>query len=63
MSQVIMDSEDIAEIKNALTAISLGASTIDYHYPLKAEERLEIIRQQVKRIDKLLPKVAWEGKE
>ena len=63
MSQVRIDSEDIAEIKNALTAISLGASTIDYHYPAKAEDNLVTIRNQVKRIDKLLPKVAWEGKE
>ena len=63
MSQVIMDSEDIAEIKNALTAILLASGTIDYHYPAKAEDNLVTIRNQVKRIDKLLPKVAWEGKE
>ena len=63
MSQVRMDSEDIAEIRNALTAISLGAGTIDYHYPAKAEERLKIIREQIERIDKLLPKVSFEGAE
>jgi len=63
MSQVKIDSEDIAEIKNALTAISLVAQGIDYSYPYKAGEKLKIISEQVKRIDKLLPKVAWEGKE
>jgi len=61
MSQIKMDSEDIAEIKNALTVITLSTETIDYHYPAKAENNLVTIREQVKRIDKLLPKVAFEG--
>ncbi len=61
MSQIKIDSEDIAEIKNALTVISLSAETVDYHYPAKAEDNLVTIREQVKRIDKLLPKVKFEG--
>lgn len=63
MSTLNIDSEDIAEIKNALTVISLSAGTIDYHYPAKAEENLVVIREQVKRIDRLLPRIAFEEKE
>jgi len=33
-SQIRMDSEVIAEIRNALTVIQLAAGTIDYHYPV-----------------------------
>jgi len=51
----------IAEIRNALASINLAAETIDYHYPAKAEDNLVIIRDQVTRIDKLLPDVNFEG--
>ena len=61
MSMIKIDSEDIATIKNALTAISLVTGTIDYSYPFKAEEKLKIIAEQVKRIDRLLPIVAFEA--
>jgi len=61
VSQIKMDSEDIAEIRNALTIINLVTGTIDYHYPLKAENNLATVREQVKRIDKLLPDVKFEG--
>jgi len=58
MSQVIMDSEDIATIKNALQVIE-GYTWIKRENTMFLAE----IHNQVKRIDKLLPKVAWEGKE
>ena len=61
MSQVKMDSEDIAEIRNALTIINLVTGTINYHYPIKAESNLATVREQVKRIAKLLPVVKFEG--
>ncbi len=58
MSQpVAIDSQKIAEIRNALTIINLVTGTIDYHYPLKAKNNLATVREQVKRIDKLLPDV------
>lgn len=44
----------IAEIRDALTKIDLAAEAIDYHYPVKAENGLITIREQVKRIDKIL---------
>ncbi len=62
MSQlVVIDSEKIAEIRNALTIINLVTGTIDYHYPLKAQNNLATVREQVKRIDKLLPDVKFKG--
>ncbi len=60
MSQIKIDSEDIATIRNALASINLAAETIDYHYPAKAEDNLKIIREQVARIDKLLPVIKFE---
>ncbi len=57
MSQIKIDSEDIATIRNALTIINLVAGTVNYHYPIKAESNLATVREQVKRIDKLLPDV------
>lgn len=58
---VAIDSEKIAEIRNALQVIQLAARTIDYHYPAKPEDNLITIREQVSRIDKLLPQVKFEG--
>ncbi len=60
MSKVTIDSEKIAEIRNALQVINLSAGMIDYHYPAKALEKLDIIKEQVKRIDGLLPQVKFE---
>lgn len=59
MSQIKMDSEDIAEIKNALCIIQGNAELMRGY--TKDEDRPEEIIKQVKRIDKLLPKVAFEG--
>jgi len=50
MSQVKIDNEDVAEIKNALCIIQFIADNISEE---NGEEE-EIIKQ-VKRIDKLLP--------
>ena len=61
MSQIKMDSKDIEKIRDALTIINLVTGTIDYHYPLKAKNNLATVREQVKRIDKLLPVVKFEG--
>ncbi|GAH17392.1 unnamed protein product [marine sediment metagenome] len=47
--------EEIAEIRNAVRVINLAAETVDYHYPARIESNLVEIREQVKRIDKLLP--------
>ncbi len=41
--------KEIAEIKDALTKIDLAAEAIDYHYPIKAENGLITIREQVKK--------------
>ena len=49
--------EQIAEIREALQIISLAIGT------LSIGEILVKTKPQLKRIDKLLPKVAWEGKE
>ena len=54
-----MDSEDIATIKNALCIIQ-GNAELLYDRPYINEPKRII--QQVKRIDKLLPKVSFEGK-
>ena len=62
MSQLVaIDSEKIAKSRNALTVINLVTGTIDYHYPLKAQNNLATVREQVKRIDKLLPDVKFKG--
>ncbi len=58
---VAIELEKIAEIRNALTIINLVTGTIDYHYPLKAQNNLATVREQVKRIDKLLPDVKFKG--
>ena len=50
MSIVKMDSETIAEIKNALCVISLNADLIT-----PRAMRVNEIKDQVKRIDKMLP--------
>ena len=52
MSQIIIDSEDVATIKNALQVISLASDDIF---------KLGTINEQVKRIDRLLPTVAYEA--
>jgi len=59
MSIIKMDSEDIATIKNALYIIQ-GNAELLYDKPYVNEPKRII--QQVKRINKLLPKVSFEGK-
>ena len=56
MSIVKIDSEDVATIKNALCIIELIADNISE----ENGEEDEIIKQ-VKRINKLLPKIKFEG--
>ena len=56
MSIVKIDSEDVATIKNALRIIELIADNISE----ENGEEDEIIKQ-VKRINKLLPKIKFEG--
>ncbi len=64
MSKLIkIDSEKIAEIRNALQVISLSAGTVEYQYPLKAVEKLAVIEKQVERISMLLPQVEFESNE
>ncbi len=60
MSQIKMDSEDIAEIRNALQIIE-GNTWQEKEYG--GNMFLAEIHKQVKRIDRLLPKVAFEGGE
>ena len=55
MSQIKMDSEDIATIKNALQVIRWKAEL------MPASTFMQEIIKQVKRIDKLLPDVKFEG--
>jgi len=59
MSQIKMDSEDIAEIMKALVLISLSAETMEFEYPFKVMEKRDVIMRQVKRIDSLLPPVKF----
>ena len=56
MSQIKIDSEDIAEIKNALQIILLNATLIT-----PQAMRTETILEQTRRIDNLLPVVNFEG--
>ncbi len=62
MSQIKMNSEDIADIKNALTIIQLNIDLIGH-----PQEAFHILRgritEQVTRIDGLLPQVKFERKE
>ena len=58
---VAIEPEKIAEIRNALSIINLVTGTIDYRYPARAENNLVTIREQVKRIDRLLPQIKFEG--
>ena len=60
MSIIKMNSEDIATIKNALCIIQGNAELINGY--TEDEKRPNRIIEQVKRIDKLLPKVSFEGK-
>ena len=61
MSQIKMDSEDIAEIRNVLEIIEDASRRGDPNDPNEIEEQMEIIRKSGKRIDKLLPVVKFEG--
>ena len=60
MSQIRMDSENIAEIRNALTIIQLNAEQVKRMKYLGHPQLDEIINK-VKQIDKLLPDVKFEG--
>lgn len=76
MSIIKMDSEDIAEIKNKLTVIILNAGFVASKKKLGFMEILkdlflhkkrkmvinamEVIKEQVLRIEELLPKVKFE---
>ena len=53
-----LTTEKIAEIRNALTIISLSAETTNSD---NAVYKVETIREQVKRIDRLLPRIKFEG--
>ena len=59
MSIIKMDSEDIAEIKNALYIIQGNAEFLFNEPYINEPQR---IIEQVKRIDRLLPKVSFEEK-
>ena len=60
MSNVTIDSEKIAEVRNALQVIQLNADLIGH-----PQQAFHVLRSQitiqVKRIDKLLPVVKFEG--
>ena len=60
MSQVIIDSKDIAEIRNALTVIQLNVqpmvSSCMPENRLWIQDIIGVVIKQIKRIDKLLPK-------
>jgi len=57
-----VDSEVIAEIRNALTVIQLNAESIFRRLKyIRDEKAPEEIVKQVKRIDSLLPPVKFEG--
>ncbi len=62
MSQIKIDSEDIAEIRNALQVIQGNAEFLcrRFNY-LKEDSSPKNIIKQVIRIDKLLPQVKFEG--
>ncbi len=65
MSQMKIDSEDIAEIRNALQIIQGNAQILFRRIPYNLHllnKPLDIINE-VKRIDKLLPQVKFEGKK
>ncbi len=64
---VKIDSEKVAEVRNALQIIMSEAQLIIYKKDIYHVEecfanRLDIIIKQVKRIDKLLPPVKFEGR-
>jgi len=75
MSQIRIDSEDVAEIRNALCVIQLNAEAVGilglkgwrfvlYSLMLRLlrlKMFTEEIVKQVKRIDNLLPQVKFEG--
>lgn len=58
--KVEIDSEAIATIRNSLTVIQLNAEMVRRMKHLGHTE-LNTIIEQVKRIDKLLPQVRFEG--
>ena len=65
MSIVKIDSEVVAEIKNALCIIQLNAEIVEEKYIatlFRPQRNCRIIIKQIKRIDSLLPKVKFEGK-
>lgn len=59
MSKITIDSENIAQVRNALQVIQGNAELIPESYILLKLKVREIIRN-VKRIDKLLPDVKFE---
>ncbi len=65
MSQVRMDSEDIAEIKNALMIIQLNCQQVPGNWMSKDRVNMtKTVIEQVERIDKLLPVIKFErGKQ
>lgn len=61
MSETIIDSENIAEIRNALTIIQLNCQQVPGHW--MSEQRVKMVKttiEQVKRIDGLLPPIKFE---
>ncbi len=63
MSKVTIDSEKIAEIRNALQIITGDAEVISYSSFRECDNRARDIVEQVKRIDKLLPQVEFEKED
>lgn len=58
--KIKLDAEMITEIRNALTIINLAAQTIDIEKWGDMVRKTQVIEEQVKRIDKLLPQVEFE---
>jgi len=56
-----IDNEKVLEIKNALTVIQLTAQSVLDHFSIRQKLIGDIVRQ-VKRIDRLLPKIKYEKK-
>ncbi len=62
MSQIKMDSKNIARIRKALYWIQINAQQVPGLCMSKDRLKMtENVIEQVKRIDKLLPQVKFEG--
>jgi len=59
-----IDDEKVLDIKNALTVIQLNTDTITAHWhPFTIREKMrKAINEQIKRVNRLLPKIKYEKK-